>query len=78
MLPALTTLSQMGVMATIVATLVYVPLGVVAALVLGMVGVPLDTLLTLGGVVHAALGLLLGWLLVFAFACGYTAWVFPR
>ena len=70
-------LSQMAVMAAIIATLTYVPLGVVLALVLGMVGVPLDALVTLGGAVHAPLGLLLGWLLAFAGACGYAAWLFP-
>jgi len=67
----------MTVMAAIIATLAYVPLGVVLALALGMVGVPLDALLTFGGTVHAALGLLLGWLLVFTGACGYAAWLFP-
>ena len=74
---ALKALSQMAVMAAIIATLTYLPLGVVLALVVRLVGMPLDVLLTLGGTVHATLGLLLGWRLVFAGACGYAAWLFP-
>jgi hypothetical protein len=73
----LKSLSQMSVMAAVVATLAYVPLALVLALVLRLIDIPLDALLTLGGTVHAALGLLLGWLLVFAAACGYAAWLFP-
>jgi Na+/H+-dicarboxylate symporter len=74
---ALRAMSQMAVMAAIVATMSYLPLGVVLALALRWAGMPLDVLLTLGGTVHAVLGLLLGWLLVFAGACGYAAWLFP-
>jgi hypothetical protein len=75
---ALKTLPQMALMAAIVATLAYVPLGVVPVLVLSMAGVPLDAMLTLGGTVPAALGPLLGWLLVYGVACGYAALLFPR
>jgi uncharacterized membrane protein len=35
-------------------------------------------MLTLGGTVPAALGPLLGWLLVYGVACGYAALLFPR
>jgi hypothetical protein len=74
---ALRSLSQMAVMAAVVATLAYVPSALVLALVLRLIDVPLDALLTLGGTVHAAFGLLLGWLLAFAVSCGYAAWLFP-
>jgi hypothetical protein len=74
---ALRALPQMAVMAAIVATLAYLPLGVMLAMVLRLAGVPPEVLLTLGGTVYAPLGLLLGWLLVFAGACGYAAWLFP-
>lgn len=70
-------LSQVAVMAAIVATLVYLPLGVLVALALRLSGVPFDAMLTFGGELHAALGLLVWWLFAFAGACGYAAWVFP-
>ncbi|MGD9954080.1 MAG: hypothetical protein AB7S87_16035 [Burkholderiales bacterium] len=70
-------LSQMMVMAAVVATLTYVPLALVVVLVLRLIDLSPDAVLTLGGTVHAALGLLLGWLLVFAAACAYAAWLFP-
>jgi len=70
-------LSQMAVMAAVVAILAYVPLALVVALVLHLADIPPDLVLTLGGTVHAALGLMLGWLLVFAAACAYAAWLFP-
>ena len=58
------------------------PLSIVAhvALVAVALLVPLmapSVLPTFGGAVHPALGLLLWWLLVFAAACGYAAWLFP-
>lgn len=73
----LTTLSQVAVMAAIVATLAYLPLGVLLALTLRLFGIPLDALLTFGGALNAVLGLLAWWLFAFAGACAYAAWVFP-
>ena len=70
-------LPQMIVMAAVVATLAYVPLALVVVLVSRLIDFPPARLLTLGGTVHAVLGLLLGWLLVFAAACAYAAWLFP-
>lgn len=70
-------LSQVAVMAAIVATLVYLPLGALVALALRLSGVPFDAMLTFGGELHAALGLLVWWLFAFAGACGYAAWMFP-
>lgn len=74
---ALKALAQMALMAAITATLACIPIGVALALVLHQLGMPTETVLTLGGSVHAALGLVLWWLLVFAAACGYAAWLFP-
>lgn len=74
---ALKALAQMSMMAAITATLACIPIGVALALVLHQLGMPLGTQVTLGGEVHAALGLVLWWLLVFAAACGYAAWLFP-
>lgn len=73
----LTTLSQVAVMAAIVATLVYLPLGIVVALILRLSGVPFDALLTFGGALHEVSGLLLWWAIAFAGAFGYAAWMFP-
>lgn len=74
---ALKALSQMAVMAAIVATLACIPVGAALAFVLHQLGVPLEGVLTLGGAVHASVGLVLWWLVVFAAACGYAAWMFP-
>ena len=70
-------LSQMAMMAAIVATLACIPVGAALALLLHQLGVPLDAVLTLGSTVHASVGLVLWWLIVFAGACGYAAWLFP-
>ena len=70
-------LSKVAVMAGIVATLVYFPLGIALALVLPPLGITFDALLTFGGGVHFVFGLVLWWLLTFAGACGYAAWMFP-
>jgi hypothetical protein len=70
-------LSQMAVMAAIVATLACIPVGAALAFVLHQVGVPVVALLTLDGSVHAAFGLVLWWLIVFAGSCGYAAWAYP-
>ena len=71
------TLSQVAVMAAVVATLVYFPLGIALALILPMLGISFDSLLTFGGAVHFVFGLLLWWLATFAGACGYAAVMFP-
>lgn len=70
-------LSQMVMMAAIVATLACIPVGAALALVLYQLGAPLEAVLTLGGAVHASVGLVLWWLIVLAAACGYAAWMFP-
>jgi hypothetical protein len=72
MRPVLAVLSQFAVMAAIVTTLVYVPLGALTGL-----GLSMEPLLTFGGAVHAAVGIVAGWLISFAAACGYAVWMFP-
>lgn len=74
---ALTAVSQVAVMAAIVATLLYLPVGVVLALTLRLFGIPLEALATFGGTLNMALGLLLWWLLAFTGACAYAASVYP-
>ena len=74
---ALTAVSQVAVMAAIVATLLYLPLGVVLALTLPLFGIPLEALATFGGTLNMTLGLLLWWLLAFTGACAYAALVYP-
>ena len=73
----LAVLSQVAVMAAVVATLVYFPLGIALALIVPLLGITFDALLTFGGAVHFVLGLLLWWLATFAGACGYAAVMFP-
>ena len=68
---------QFVVVAAVVATLTCLPVGVAAALVLHAFGVPFGALLTFGGRFHAAIGLVLWWLLIYVGACGYAAWGFP-
>lgn len=74
---ALAAVSQMAVMAAIVATLVYLPVCIVLALILRALGISFEASLTLGAALHPALGLLVWWLFVFVGACGFAAWVFP-
>ena len=74
---ALSTLTQVGTMAAIVATLVYVPLVGATVLVLRLCGISLESALTFGGAVHAALGLLICWSICLVGSCAYAAWIFP-
>ena len=74
---ALAAFAQLAVMAAVVATLAYLPLGAMLALILFLSGIPFEVQLTFGGALHAALGLLVWWVVFFAGACGYAAWVFP-
>ena len=75
--PWLVRLSQLAVMAAIVATLVFLPLGFAVVGVLRLFGVAFDAVVTFNGSVHAALGLVAWWLLAFAGAWGYTACMYP-
>jgi hypothetical protein len=70
-------MAQVAAMAAIVATLCYWPVGIAAALVLGGLGVPLDAWLTFGGAFNRYAGMALWWLVVFAPALVYAAFVFP-
>jgi hypothetical protein len=74
---ALTALSQMAVMAAVVATLVYLPVFVALALGFRAFGIPFESWVSFGASLHPALGLLAWWLIVFAGSCGYAAWAFP-
>lgn len=70
--------SQLTVMAAIVASLLYVPLGALVALVAYVFGVPLSAVMTFGGALNNVfLGLLVWWLVVFAGAYVYAAFAFP-
>jgi len=73
----LKSLSQMAVMAAIVATLAYFPLGLLATLAFRLFGIPFDALVTFGGALGMFLGLVSWWLVAFAGACAYAAWMFP-
>jgi hypothetical protein len=73
----LKSLSQVAVMAAIVATLAYFPLGLLVTLALRLFGVPFDVLVSFGGSVGMFLGLLAWWLVAFILACAYAAWMFP-
>jgi hypothetical protein len=73
----LAALSQVAMMAAIVACLVYLPAGLLLVLAARVFGVSFDALVTFGGAVHALPGLLLWWLVVFTGACGYAALMFP-
>jgi hypothetical protein len=64
-------------MAGIVATLLYWPAGVALVLLLGVFGIPLESVVTFGGTCGRLAGLLAWWLLAFAIACVYIAFVFP-
>jgi len=73
----LAAVSQMALMAAVVATLAYIPLGLVLALVVPLFGISFFAMLTFGGAMHFTLGLLAWWLLVFVAACVYSGFMFP-
>jgi hypothetical protein len=73
----LAALSQVAVMAAIVACLVYLPAGLLVTLAARVCGLSFEALVTFGGAVHALPGLILWWLVVFTGACGYAVLVFP-
>jgi hypothetical protein len=61
-------------MAAIVATLAYIPIGAFVAIVaFGAFDVPLHSLLTFGGQIHAAAGLVAWWVIVYLPALLYSA-----
>ena len=70
-------LSQVAVMAAIVATLAYWPLGIAIALLLALFGVSIDAVATFGGRFNTFFGLFAWWLITFAGACIYAACAFP-
>ena len=68
---------QVVVIAAIVATLLYFPVGLGLVLLLRIVGIGFETLATFGGVLGVFPGLVLWWLVFFAGALAYAAWLFP-
>jgi hypothetical protein len=69
--------SQMALMAAIVATLLYWPVAVVLAVLAAVFDLSLDAFITFGGAVNAFFGLLAWWLIACALAVVYAAWAFP-
>ena len=70
-------LAQVAVMGAIVASLLYFPLGVALALVLRVAGFSVQAFVTFGGAFNVLPGLAIWWLLVFAGACIYAAFLMP-
>jgi hypothetical protein len=69
--------AQVAVMASIVATLLYLPAGLLLALASWALGIPVEFVATFRGVFNIFVGLALWWVLVFAGACVYAACLFP-
>ena len=69
-------LAQVVTMAAVVATLVYLPLGGALVLLLWLFGVSLESVVSFGGAVHPALGLLIWWSISFVCYCAYSAWTY--
>ena len=67
----------MVVMATIVATALFIPLGALVAVVAWLCGVTLSSLVTFGGKVPPALGLLAWWAIFLVPALVYAAYAMP-
>ncbi|MGQ0656276.1 MAG: hypothetical protein ACT4P4_29140 [Betaproteobacteria bacterium] len=74
---ALAALSQVSVMAAIVASMLYWPIGIALALLLALAGIPLRALLTFGDNMAPYFGMLAWWLIAFVLALVYAALVFP-
>ena len=72
------TLGQLAVMAALVATMAYFPFGLALIFLLRIAGLGYETLITFGGSFGLFVGLIAWWLLVFAGAFIYAAFMFPR
>jgi len=64
-------------MSAIVATLFYFPVVLIVAAALHLAGVSFDAFATFGGAFRTLPGLLVWWVVAFAGACAYAAFVFP-
>jgi hypothetical protein len=74
---AMPLLAQVAVMGAIVASLLYFPLGVALALALRVAGFSFQAFVTFGGAFNVLPGLAIWWLLFFAGACIYAAFLMP-
>lgn len=74
---AMATLAQLGVMAAVVATMIYFPFGLALIFLLRIAGIGYETLITFGGGFGVFVGLVAWWLLVFTCAFIYAAFMFP-
>ena len=70
-------LSQLAVMAAIVASMLYPSAGAALALLLWLLGVPFLAFVTFGGALHVVVAMLAWWLLAFAAALVYAVLAFP-
>jgi len=73
----MTSLGQLAVMAALVATMAYFPFGLALIFVFHFAGIGFETLITFGGTLRIFVGLVAWWLLIFAGALVYAAFVFP-
>ncbi|MBV9189649.1 MAG: hypothetical protein JO292_00670 [Betaproteobacteria bacterium] len=74
---AMATLAQLAVMAALVATMIYFPFGLALIFLLRLAGLGYEALITFGGSFGILVGLVAWWLLVFACAFVYAAFMFP-
>jgi hypothetical protein len=74
---AMRPLAQVGVMAAIVATLLYFPFGLALAVLLRLLGVSFEAFVTFSGALNVFVGLAAWWLLFFTAASVYAACLFP-
>ena len=70
-------LGQLAVMAAVVATMAYFPLGLALIFLLRLAGIGFEALISFGGTLNTVVGLIAWWLLVFAAALLYAAFMFP-
>lgn len=69
--------SQMTLMAAIVATMLYWPLGLIVVVLFSLLGFSPDTFITFDGHLNRYVGLVAWWLVAFAAALIYAALAFP-
>ena len=69
-------MTQVAIMAALVATLAYFPLGLVLIVLFRFAGVGFDALISFGGALPMLIGLLAWWLLFFSAALVYAAVLF--
>ncbi len=70
-------LGKLIMITAVVTMMLYWPIGIALAVVCALIGIPFSSLVTFGGALGSAAGMLAWWLVVFALTVPYAAVMFP-